>query len=592
MNCTTLSKELIKVFGQYSDRFALYSMGKFFSYSDVESLANIILRIIFEHGTPLSPVGLLGSRSFEAVSGISGILMAGCHYVPLNPFHPVDRIAGIIKSTGIRNLVLAPEGFEKFDSLALHLNDLTIVCLGNFDVSSLRAKFPKLRFIEASLFGAKGVENTKYHYESAPDDPAYIIFTSGSTGNPKGVLITHKNACAYVNHTINLHALNEFDRFTGNHDFSFDFSVHDIFISILSGGCIYFPEDLGVAMPDFVVNHGITVWSSVPSVATLLKQLELLKPGAMPSLRLSFFCGEALKISTADSWLISAPNSRLFNIYGPTEATVAITEYEYEPKDDKLLPGPFVPIGFSFAGNEIVVIDCDSGDIVLDGIGELHLSGIQVAKGYHNNPEQTQSRFVKLPKISSNLWYRTGDLVRISSQNNAPLEFVGRADDQVKINGYRIEIGEVESVLGRAANSDRIACVAIKVDEDGEQISQLVAFIEGAETKGFDRSKFYEEMQERLPQYMIPADLFFVKNLPINSNGKIDKKQLVEMAKSFDVSEHNLLVDGHSIDPKPKCYKCLKSLAEDERMRGPGLLLVLNHNQDLCYICQICFAGH
>src|SRR5262249_24212385 len=249
---------------------------------------------------------------------------------------------------------------------------------------------------------------------AAGSDGAYLLFTSGSTGAPKGVLIRHDNAVAYIGNVLDRYRPSPEDRFTQLFDFSFDLSVHDMFLCWSAGACLYCPPPTALAgLRDFVREHELTFWFSVPSTAAYMSRMKMLRAGAFPSLRMSLFCGEAMPASLASAWRTAAPNSVIENLYGPTEATVAFTVYrlsdgDFGARDDQ----PIVPIGLPLPGQYAAVIDADGG-VVPDGQpGELCLGGSQVADGYWRMPEVTATRFrspVGLPDDAPCRWYRTGD---------------------------------------------------------------------------------------------------------------------------------------------------------------------------------------
>jgi non-ribosomal peptide synthetase component F len=226
------------------------------------------------------------------------------------------------------------------------------------------------------------------------EDGAYLLFASGSTGTPKGVLISHQNVVAYLRTVLSRYRPRPDDLFTQLFDFSFDLSVHDMFVCWNSGACLYCPPAGALMSPGpFVRKHELTFWFSVPSTAATMARLRMLAPGELASLRVSLFCGEALPAGLARMWRQAAPNSIIDNLYGPTEATIAITAYR--APDDGTFPGKgrVVPIGVPFPGQQAAVIDAD-GNLVADSEpGELWVGSSQVATGYWHLPEITAERF-------------------------------------------------------------------------------------------------------------------------------------------------------------------------------------------------------
>jgi acyl-coenzyme A synthetase/AMP-(fatty) acid ligase len=325
---------------------------------------------------------------------------------------------------------------------------------------------------------------------------AYIMFTSGSTGEPKGVPITHENAMAYVRNTIERLNVTPADRFSQMHDLTFDFSVHDVWVPWNAGASVYVvPEKERFAPARFINEHKLTVFSCVPSVITSMDRLGLLTPNALPTLRYVVLCGEVLTVKQAEAIQRAAPNATVENMYGPTEATVGITSYTWDPEKSPVeCRDGIVPIGRAFPGQRALVID-----------GELLLRGSQVFDGYW----QDQSR-----EAFMDGWYCTGDLV--TADHRAGLHFLGRTDNQVQIQGFRVELGAVETFLREAAKTDEVACI--------EHEGHIAAFIAGSTEMGCD---VRARCKKGLASYMVPKWICWRDELPHNANGKIDRKGLV-----------------------------------------------------------------
>jgi acyl-coenzyme A synthetase/AMP-(fatty) acid ligase len=247
----------------------------------------------------------------------------------------------------------------------------------------------------------------------------------------------------------------------------------------------------------------------------IMSRLRALKPSSLPTLRSSLFAGEALPAALANEWAAAAPSSTVENLYGPTEATITITGYAWTPgeQDDG-----FVPMGPAYPGHLAVLVDADGKEVPPDQPGELCISGPQVAPGYFRDPERTAQSFRKLPDHGDTVWYCTGDLVERDAK--AGLLYRGRIDDQVQIMGFRVELLEVDGALRAALDSS----LAIAVSHPpGPAAQGLYAFaVEG----DIDEVTALERCRERLPHYMVPRRIFFRPDLPVNSNGKIDRNAL------------------------------------------------------------------
>jgi non-ribosomal peptide synthetase component F len=272
----------------------------------------------------------------------------------------------------------------------------------------------------------------------------------------------------------------------------------------------------------FIREHELTTWFSVPSVAGTLARLGLLQPYIFPSLRYSLFCGEPLPATHAELWQQAAPNSILENLYGPTEATIAISQYRWNSSSLHECVNGIVPIGRVFDGQQCCVID-DRQDAVQSGeAGELCLAGSQVTRGYWSDTNKTREKFVELPGRPGTTWYRTGDLVRRAA--DGCLQYLGRIDQQIKIRGYRVEIQEVEAVLRRICRTEHV--IAVPYVGNSGIAEGVVAYVSGVPVA--DPRAVLNACREILPDYMVPRELRWVPEIPLNANGKIDRARLME----------------------------------------------------------------
>jgi amino acid adenylation domain-containing protein len=310
----------------------------------------------------------------------------------------------------------------------------------------------------------------------APDSLAYVMFTSGSTGAPKGVPISNRNAISYVRYIASTQDISEQDRFAQAVDLTFDLCIHPIFVCWEVGACLCsLPRESVMAPALFIRRERITVWVSVPSTGVFLLTMRLLKPGTFPDLRLSVFCGEPLSAKVAAAWQAACPNGRVENVYGPTEATVAITRYVWdEERSETECENGIVPIGWLFEGQMGLIVGDKLHPVEQGTPGELLLAGSQVTSGYLNQPALNADRFVHVPG-STERWYRTGDLVR--EDGNRCLHYVGRIDNQVKVRGFRVELQEIDHALRRAAGTEDAIALAWPIrngSADG-----IIAFVAG-----------------------------------------------------------------------------------------------------------------
>ncbi|MFI9569257.1 amino acid adenylation domain-containing protein [Streptomyces rishiriensis] len=490
-------------------RTALEVAGEHLTYAELDATARrLAAALLAAHGGLPSRVGLLAARSTAAYAGYLAAQRLGAAVVPLNPAFPPARNATIAREAGL-DLVIAEEGAPGRAGLPV-----PAVVLSAERMRALRSgPVPELPACAAG-----------------PDDLAYILFTSGSTGRPKGVPIAHRNVSAYLSHVIARYELGPGARVSQTFDLTFDPSVYDMFGAWGGGATLVVPgkEDL-LSPVRFVNRHAITHWNSVPSVASIARRLRALKPGAMPTLRWSLFCGEALMLSHARAWQAAAPGSVLENLYGPTEMTVTWTQFRL-PADAGDRPRPAngtVPIGTPYPGQEHLVIGED-GRPALDG--ELCVRGSQRFPGYLD-PAHDIGRFLSFDgeravpydgsqPLSAAHWYRTGD--RVTTLDGA-LVHLGRLDHQLKIRGYRVELGEIESALLAQSGVTEAAAVALH-GPDGD--IELAAVYTGSAR---DAGALLEGLRERLPAYMVPAVLTALDALPLNANGKVDRTALTAL---------------------------------------------------------------
>jgi non-ribosomal peptide synthetase component F len=297
-----------------------------------------------------------------------------------------------------------------------------------------------------------------------------------------------------------------------------------MFVAWERGACVCcLPASETIKPGKFVRERELTVWFSVPSVGLFMKRLGMLKPGRYPSLRWSLFCGEPLPAEIAQAWAEAAPNSTVENLYGPTEATIACTLYRWDPASSPAeCRHGIVPIGAPYPGMTVLVADEDQREVAPGGEGELLLAGAQVSLGYWQDPEKTAAAFV-VPPEREQIHYRTGDLVRRPVADE-PIMYVGRLDHQVKVNGHRVELGEIEAALRELTGVD--AVVALGWPRTDAGAAAITAFAAGTEA---DPELLREALAKLLPEYMVPRRIHLLDAIPLNANGKFDRGALVKL---------------------------------------------------------------
>ncbi|HLP59511.1 MAG TPA: amino acid adenylation domain-containing protein, partial [Candidatus Deferrimicrobium sp.] len=489
------------------------------AYRELNERSRKLAGLLREKGAkPGIIVGIMVERSPEMILGILGILKSGAAYMPIDPQYPEERIHFMLKDSAAAILIKKSESPRRHDGAALVLNFENL----NFDIdSNFNANFE----IRAANF--------------YPSNPAYIIYTSGSTGQPKGVPITYANLSPLLHWGYRSLGITSHDRAVQNLSYFFDWSVWEIFITLTSGASLYMISG-NVVMDaerylDFIYRHAITVLHITP---THFQSLLHASPGKRLN-TLEYLCIGAEKLNcdlVERSYPSLKENCRVFNMYGPTEATImaAVLEiHKTELSSYRQLSS--VPIGKTLGNNFLLILDRHMHLCPLSVPGELYIGGDGVARGYLNNPELTAKKFIDFHRSSfliphsifdSNSYsnfYRTGDWVRWLPDGT--VEFLGRIDHQVKIRGFRIEPGEIENrllqheavkealVIAREhKNSEKYLCAYVvpnRTYSPGDLPNTLKGFLSG-----------------RLPGYMQPAYFIPMAKMPLNPNGKVDLNAL------------------------------------------------------------------
>jgi amino acid adenylation domain-containing protein len=481
---------------------AVVQDGRAVTYAQLDERANRLAHLLTDAGAGRgAAVAVLMRPSPDLVMALLAILKTGAAYVPIAPDDPPERVAYILADSAA-SITITDEGEGTTPRAGEHTRLLRI---GDPAVEEA------LRACPATAAGLR---------KAGRSDPAYIIYTSGSTGRPKGVVVEHSALAAYLDYARTVYP-SAAGRTLLHSSVSFDLAVTSLYPPLLAGGTIDIVDLVGLAAgnalpPGFVQPSLLKI---TPSHLALLRRLP---PSCSPSDQL-IVGGEALFGASLDEWRARHPGVTVINEYGPTEATVGCCIHVVAP-DERLDPGA-VPIGVPVSGTELHVLD-DARRPVPDGqAGELYIAGAQLARGYLNRPELTARCFVADPLgPPGSRMYRTGDRVR--RRPGGELEFLGRTDDQVKIGGHRVELGEVEAAL-RACDSVSQAAVVVRADGDGP--ARLVAYVIGASGYLVDQAALRRSLADRLPDYMLPAGYLVVAELPLTANGKVDRTRLPEL---------------------------------------------------------------
>jgi amino acid adenylation domain-containing protein len=509
---------------EFPQRPAVEVANRVVSYSDLRQrafqLAATLQKYELSNQPPLTAV--FGYRSVTAFAGILAALLRGHGYVPLNRTFPPERTKLMLERSGCRALMVDELSAAQLPRVLEGLsNKLLILMPDEPDPHEFAARWP-----QHEIIGSKGLENGNGFapVTSSPDDIAYLLFTSGSTGTPKGVMVSHGNVRSYLEYIVPRYGICETDRCSQIFDFTFDLSAHDMFVTWERGACLCCPSQKALIKPGgFIVESNLSTWFSVPSTAFFMKKLGMLKPGMYPNLRLSLFCGEALPVDVAKAWAEAAPNSAIENLYGPTEATIACAAYGWDRNGSaQECELGLVPIGEPFAHMEALILDENLAQVPAGTPGELFVSGPQVALGYWQDAEKTAHSFV-VPPGHAKTYYRTGDRVRLLADGK-PLTFLGRVDNQIKVLGHRVELTEVEAVLREESGVEGAIAVGWPLTPGG--VGGIEAFLQ---TEQADIPSLREKLIRRLPSYMVPRNIHLVAKMPLNPNGKFDRRTLIQI---------------------------------------------------------------
>ncbi|MFF0077811.1 amino acid adenylation domain-containing protein [Streptomyces sp. NPDC005494] len=486
------------------DRIALSCEDEQLSYAALDRRVNRLARTLRDLGVgPESRVGVCMHRSLDLVTGLLAVLRAGGAYVPLDPDHPADRLSYMAGDSRVAFVLVQPGTVDRVDFLAER--GVRLIELGGDDDSWLDARPDPLEV------------------EVSPDGLAYVIYTSGSTGRPKGVMLSHRGICNRLLWMQDTYGLRGHERVLQKTPYSFDVSVWEFFWPLITGAHLHLARPEGHRDPaylaELIEEQAIGVIHFVPSMLQAFLRQETVSRHCQ-GLRHVVCSGEALPPEVQEQFHLALPRTGLHNLYGPTEASVDVSFWECRPT-----PGATtVPIGRPVANTQLYVLN-EAMEPVPDGvIGELHIGGVQLARGYLGRPDLTAERFVANPFGPGRL-YATGDLARYRS--GGVVEYAGRKDHQVKIRGYRIEIEEIEAVL--TDHPAVLACLVV-VHEVTPADKRLTAFLTSRDGQEPPQEELRTHLLERLPEYMVPTYFVHLDAFPLTANGKADRKALPDLA--------------------------------------------------------------
>ncbi len=473
------------------DRVAVQDGALELSYRELDARANQLARELIARGSgPGRRVGILLHRSWRTYAVLLAVLKSGAAFVPIDPAAPADRVEYIRSDAGLTLLVTTSDLAEGLDEDGLVRLDRSVAEVGAHPRHPLPQRPP------------------------SQDTLAYIIYTSGSSGRPKGVAVGHPSICNFVDVITDVYDVRAHDRVYQGMTISFDFSIEEIWPTFAAGATLVVgPTDsrrIGAELGDFLADTGVTVFCCVP---TLLATI----PRELPAVRTLLVGGEACNAGLVERW--AHPGRRMLNTYGPTEATVTATWGE-------LRPGVPVTIGRPVPTYSVVILDDALRQVPYGEVGEICIGGPGVALGYVNLPEKTADRFVRhaaAPPNGDGRLYRTGDLGQFDERGE--IVYLGRADDEVKIRGHRVDLGEIENVALDDPDVES-SVAALSTDPGGEELAVYVTLSDPSADRVALVPRLHELLRTRLPEYMVPGYIDVLDTLPTQVSGKVDRSKL------------------------------------------------------------------
>lgn len=474
-----------------SDNNAIFVNGEYFTYKELYDLVEQIYLELRNVSDKI--VGLYATDDVKTYASILALWFSGKAYCPLNPNQPIGRHLEVMKNIDT-NIIISSDSSYAIPGFSIK------------DIS-----FIKCRGLITGVLSADGLSD---------EELAYVLFTSGSTGSPKGVSITKKNLSFFIDSMCNINLdITQNDRCLQPFDLTFDFSVSSYVIPLVKGACIYTIPNKATKftyIAELLEEYHLTVLQMVPSMIRNL--LPYMDEVDVSSVRYNILCGEALTGKVIKPWHEANPNMVSYNMYGPTEDTVFCTYYLVNKSNinNLLAANDIVSIGKTFKNNEVLLMDDNNKEIKGANIeGELCLCGEQLTPGYWKNDKENSEKFFEK---DGKRYYRSGDICYYAEDGN--LMYVSRKDFQVKINGFRVELGEIENRYA-AISGGKYSVVLPYTNQQGN--TELAIVIEGKE---YDYKEHQTALANALPAYEVPARWLFIRSIPLNQNGKVDRKAI------------------------------------------------------------------
>lgn len=512
INSACLHVEVFKQAKETPDKVALLTSKRSLSYREMAATAcSLAARLAVYPIAPNDTVVILMEKGWEQIVAALAIQAAGAAYIPVDSALPEERIRQILTVSGCKAVISQK-------ALDFHL-DIPVLLLNEVQHAD--------SFLEMPIAMQQ------------PHDLAYIIFTSGSTGIPKGVMITHQaafNTIAAINHKYKVTAD---DRVFAISSFSFDLSVFDVFGLLHAGGSLYIPTGEELKSPDCwlqnILEHKVTIWNSAPALMQVLMECVEQESPAENRLRLVLMSGDWIPVQLPGR-ISTHFKAEVISLGGATEASIWSNDYPIKHVESTWIS---IPYGKPLPNQTMYVLDDDLKLRAVWATGMIYIGGLGLAKGYLGDADKTAKSFIWHPEMNE-LLYRTGDLGRIGPDGN--IEFLGRDDLQVKVQGYRIELEEIESIIARIPDVDQSV---VRIIGEKNEAKQIIAFFTSKKTIAISIIK--KCLSEKLPHYMIPNQILQIKSFPLTTNGKVDGKMLVSLLGQSNEKKSRLYMEPQGL---------------------------------------------
>lgn len=493
-------------FSRFPERVALVDRFRRVDYSAYQREADSIAYTLIEMELFKQPVAVYMDKSVQTIVAFLGVAESGNFYTVIDTKMPAERIRKI-SETFVPRVILCDR--KNLKSAAEISNGADIICYEDVVTNAVSSEQEKeIRQVESRIIDT---------------DILYVLFTSGSTGIPKGVIISHRSVIDYIEWAGETFEFDETTVFGNQAPLYFDNSVLDIYSTVRCGGCLHVIPQMCFSFPirllEYVRDNEINTVFWVPTVLSRVANMDLLDKCDINCLKNVLFAGEVMPAKQLNMWMNRLPEAVFANLYGPTEITVDCTFYivDREISDDES-----VPIGYPCRNTDILILNEENKLADVNEKGELCVRGTSLALGYYGNPDRTKEVFVQNPLNNAyqELIYRTGDIVHINDRGE--IIYDGRMDSQVKHTGHRIELGEIETAVSSIDGIEMNACLH-RSDTD-----QLILFYSGTVAE----EEIRKRLADSLPEYMLPNICNKLAAMPLNANGKIDRKKLSEEMRS------------------------------------------------------------